>query len=63
MLASAWSRLIVRALMAGAITFVTTLQAAEDPFGKAALLGAAIAAGWAAIEILTPVNRMVGTGS
>lgn len=57
------SRLIVRAILAGAVAFVTALQAADDPLANASLLAAAVAAGWAAVEILTPVNRSVGPGS
>lgn len=63
MLKSAWSRLFARALLAGAAVFLSTLQASDDPLGKATLLAAATAAAWAAIEILTPVNRLIGTGS
>ena len=63
MLASPWARLVVRALLAAAAVFVSTLQASNDPLGKATLLAAATAAGWAAVEILTPVNRTVGVGS
>ncbi len=62
-LASGWSRLVVRAVLAGALVFVTTLQAADDPLGRSTLVGAATAAFWAAVEILTPVNRTVGVGS
>jgi len=63
MLHSAWSRLLARAALAAAAVFLATLQAADDPLGKATLLGAATAALWAAVEILTPVNRSVGAGS
>lgn len=62
MLTSPWSRLAVRAVLAGAVAFSTALQAAEDPFAKASLLAAITAGFWAAAEILTPINRSVGAG-
>lgn len=63
MLRSAVSRLAVRALLAGASVMVATLQASDDPTSRSVLLGAVVAGFWAALEILTPLNRTVGVGS
>lgn len=63
MLTTPWSRLVARAILAGVVAFATTLHASDDPFGRASLLAAAVAAGWAAVEIVTPINRSVGPGS
>lgn len=60
MLKSPISRLIARAVLAGATVFVTTLSAADDPFAKSVLIGALTAAVWAALEVFTPLNRSVG---
>ena len=60
---SAVTRLTARAVLAGLIVFVTTLQTSDDPTAGAVLLGAGISALWAALEILTPLNRTVGVGS
>lgn len=63
MLNSPVSRLVARAVLAGAVAFCTALQAADDPLAGASLLAAAVAGLWAAAELLTPLNRSVGPGS
>ena len=57
------TRLVVRALLAGLVVIVTTLQTSDDPTSKSVLLGAIVAGFWAAAETLTPLNRSVGVGS
>ena len=52
-------RLIARALVAGAAAFVAQLQASES-WDAALLRSALIAAVLAAVEVLTPVNAVVG---
>ena len=60
MFSSPQSRLIVRAVLAGIATFAVKLQA--GPLTHAVLVGAVTAAVWAAVEVLTPVNALVGIG-
>lgn len=63
MLNTALQRLVARAVIAGGLAFFGSLQVADDPFSRSALLAAATTALWAALELLTPVNRSVGVGS
>lgn len=53
-------RLAVRSILAGAAVLVAQLQAAADPTSLSVLTGAAVAAGWAALEAFTPLNSLVG---
>lgn len=55
-------RLVLRAVLAGLVAGAVSLQAADDPFSTAALYAAGIAAFWAAVEYLTPLNALVGVG-
>lgn len=52
-------RLVVRAILAGVGIFVSRLQAA-DALDVAVIEGAAVAAGWAIIEAITPLNALIG---
>lgn len=58
--ANPWVRLIGRATVAGCAVGFTSLQAADDPFSSAALWAAAGAAFLAAIELVTPLNSLLG---
>lgn len=60
---NAWVRLVGRAVIAGALVFFTQLSAADEPFSQSVLLGAAGAAVLAAVEILTPLNKLIGVSS
>lgn len=53
-------RLAIRAILVGAAVFVAQLQAADDPTSTSVLVGALVAAGWAALEAFTPLNSLVG---
>jgi len=53
-------RLVGRAIVAGLAVGFTSLQAADDPFSKAALYAAGGAAFLAIIELVTPLNALVG---
>lgn len=59
MVSSPKVRLIVRAVLAGVAALVASLQA-NPSYDKAALVAAVTAGAWAAIEVLTPVNGLVG---
>ena len=58
--ATAKARLIGRAVFAGVAAFAVFEVAADDPFAKTALAGAAVAAMSAAAEYFTPLNALVG---
>lgn len=49
-----WARLAYRAALAGAVV----IYYADEPLSK----GAWVAAMWAALEALTPLNKTVGVG-
>lgn len=55
-------RLVVRAVLAGALVALEALSNADDPLSSAVLRGAIIAGVWAALEYVTPLNRLVGVG-
>ena len=55
-------RLSVRALLAGAAVFASSLQQQGGQLDSAALRAALAAAVLAAVEFLTPVNATVGVG-
>jgi hypothetical protein len=58
--ADARIRLIMRAILAGVLVGATMLQSADDPFSSAAWKAAVVAAGWAIVEAVTPLNSLVG---
>ena len=60
LLGSPQVRLVVRALLAGVATFVSTLQASGGTLNTSLVIGALTAAGWAVIEYITPLNALVG---
>lgn len=55
----AWLRLLERAALAGLATFATNLSGAST-LDRSAVIGAATAAAWAAVEYFTPLNSLVG---
>lgn len=59
--ATAGSRLIVRALLAGLMAGLLWVQQHGTTHGV--VLGAVTAGAWAAVEYLTPVNASVGVGA
>lgn len=64
LVSNAWVRLGARAVLFGLTAFFTSLQAADDPFNKAAVVAAGSAALWAAVEVLLPLfNNTVGVTS
>ena len=58
--ADARARLAWRAALAGGGAFVAFLSAADNPWDAGLWKSAAVAAGWAFIEALTPLNALVG---
>lgn len=58
MFASPAARLIMRALLAGLAVLVTSLQ--TTGLTHSGLIAAAVAASWAVVEYLTPINQLVG---
>ena len=58
--ASAGFRLIVRAMGAGLMAGILWVQ--QHGTTHAAVMGALVAAGWAFIEYVSPVNQTVGAG-
>lgn len=59
MFASASTRLVLRALLAGLGTFAATLNQSTS-FNRSVVIGAITAAVWAAVEYVTPINQLVG---
>lgn len=53
-------RLVARALLAGVITTVTLMQDADDPFSAAAWKSALVVGFWTVVELITPLNALVG---
>jgi hypothetical protein len=53
-------RLAVRAVVVGVGVAVATVQESSDPLDKGVWMGAIAAGGFAALEIFTPLNRLVG---
>lgn len=58
--ASAHARLIGRGVLAGALTTITLVQQADDPFSSGVWKGAIIAGGWVVVESITPLNAVIG---
>lgn len=58
MFANPTARLICRALLAGVAVLVTSLQ--TTGLTHSGLIAAAVAASWAVVEYLTPINQLVG---
>jgi hypothetical protein len=58
--ANPWVRFVGRAIIAGLAVGFTSLQAADNPFSSAALWAAAGAAFLAVIELITPLNSLLG---
>ncbi|MGH6994192.1 MAG: hypothetical protein ACRD2H_13860 [Terriglobales bacterium] len=59
MFGPAWLRLLERALLAGAATFATNLSSSAT-LDRSAVIGAATAAIWVAVEYFTPINHLIG---
>lgn len=53
-------RLAVRALLAGAAVFVSTILQKHGTIDTSLLEAAGTSAGWAALEAFTPLNGLVG---
>lgn len=60
MFSDARVRLLARAVLAGVLVGITVVQQADDPFSSGVWKAAVVAAGWAIVEAITPLNALVG---
>lgn len=58
--ADARVRLVGRAIVAGLFTAIGMVNQADDPFSAGVWKGAIVAGAWAAIELITPLNALLG---
>jgi hypothetical protein len=54
------TRLILRAILAGVVAFLTAYKSSGNSTSRDAIVGGAVAAAWAVVEYLTPLNGAVG---